>query len=262
MHCRIPVKRVVRRQRTQLSKPKSLIGRIPEPQGADPGFCEVKGGCFGDFKPFKRHLSRGLQMLWQVFFFLPRTGFWLVKNLKRENGLLTIEYLNITTNEFKNSDCPTFGISYICFAFFSFTFFWHVKLGFLAVSFWLKKALYFDGSFSSFCDIWTSSSLPFLTLWIRVLALAPLFYSFFSFIFINRWLNKGKLPLTASLPSVEMAFLVRCYANCLQPWSSKVSDVVILFLASASGTACCVRASMCVRVCLCVHACAYNDNGR
>ncbi|CDQ99135.1 unnamed protein product [Oncorhynchus mykiss] len=30
-----------------------------------------------------------------------------------------------------------------------------------------------------------------------------------------------------------MAFLVRCYANCLQPWSSKVSKVVILSVASA-----------------------------
>uniref|UniRef100_A0A4W4HH32 Rap guanine nucleotide exchange factor (GEF) 6 n=1 Tax=Electrophorus electricus TaxID=8005 RepID=A0A4W4HH32_ELEEL len=27
-----------------------------------------------------------------------------------------------------------------------------------------------------------------------------------------------------------MAFLVRCYANCLQPWSSKVSDVIMLVL--------------------------------
>lgn len=25
-----------------------------------------------------------------------------------------------------------------------------------------------------------------------------------------------------------MAFLVRCYANCLQPWSSKVSDVIVV----------------------------------
>lgn len=32
---------------------------------------------------------------------------------------------------------------------------------------------------------------------------------------------KKKLPF----PAQEMAFLVRCYANCLQPWASKVSDV-------------------------------------
>ncbi|CAG08788.1 unnamed protein product [Tetraodon nigroviridis] len=53
-----------------------------------------------------------------------------------------------------------------------------------------------------------------------------------------------------------MAFLVRCYANCLQPWSSKVSDVVILFLASASGIACCVCVRVCVCVCVCARVCA------
>lgn len=88
-----------------------------------------------------------------------------------------------------------------------------------------------------------------------VLAFAPLFYPFIFFVFINRWLNEGKLPLTVSLPPVEMAFLVRCYANCLQPWSSKVSDVVILFLASASGIACCVWVCACVCARTLVHAC-------
>lgn len=27
-------------------------------------------------------------------------------------------------------------------------------------------------------------------------------------------------------PASEMAFLVRCYANCLQPWASKVSKIL------------------------------------
>lgn len=66
-------------------------------------------------------------------------------------------------------------------------------------------------------------------------------------------MNEGKLPLAGTLPPVEMAFLVRCYANCLQPWSSKVSDVVIPFLASASGLGCCrLCVCMCVFVCVCV----------
>lgn len=53
-------------------------------------------------------------------------------------------------------------------------------------------------------------------------------------------MNEGKLPLADTLPPVEMAFLVRCYANCLQPWSSKVSDVVIPFLDRAAGLGGCV----------------------
>lgn len=35
---------------------------------------------------------------------------------------------------------------------------------------------------------------------------------------------KRKLPF----PAQEMAFLVRCYANCLQPWASKVSNCYFL----------------------------------
>lgn len=55
------------------------------------------------------------------------------------------------------------------------------------------------------------------------------------FFSLHLLLNEGKLPLAGTLPPVEMAFLVRCYANCLQPWSSKVSDVVIPFLDRAAG---------------------------
>lgn len=31
-------------------------------------------------------------------------------------------------------------------------------------------------------------------------------------------------------PATEMAFLVRCYANCLQPWASKVSNYYFFFV--------------------------------
>lgn len=68
------------------------------------------------------------------------------------------------------------------------------------------------------------------------------------YFFLHLLANGGKLPFAGTLPPVEMAFLVRCYANCLQPWSSKVSDVVIPFLASASGLGCC-RRRRCVCVC-------------
>lgn len=79
--------------------------------------------------------------------------------------------------------------------------------------------------------------------------LALLFYLFFSF-FLHLLVNEGKLPLAGTLPPVEMAFLVRCYANCLQPWSSKVSDVVIPF----SGQCLWLRMLLlpgCVCVCVC-----------
>ena len=93
---------------------------------------------------------------------------------------------------------------------------------------------------------------------IGVGACSPLFtYLFFFFI---SWWTRRNFPSLAPSPPVEMAFLVRCYANCLQPWSSKVSDVVIPFLASASGLGCrrlcvCVCVCVCVRVCVCVCAC-------
>ena len=63
--------------------------------------------------------------------------------------------------------------------------------------------------------------------------------------------NEGKLPLTGTLPPVEMAFLVRCYANCLQPWSSKVSDVVIPF----SGQCLWLWMLPPLRVCVCICVC-------
>ena len=59
-----------------------------------------------------------------------------------------------------------------------------------------------------------------------------------------------------------MAFLVRCYANCLQPWSSKVSDVVMLFLAMHCCLRLRARVRACVCVCVCVLVCAREgDNG-
>lgn len=74
----------------------------------------------------------------------------------------------------------------------------------------------------------------------------------FNFLFFSSSLGERGETSPRWHPSLlwKMAFLVRCYANCLQPWSSKVSDVVIPFLASASGLGCCRR--RCVYVCVCV----------
>lgn len=51
-------------------------------------------------------------------------------------------------------------------------------------------------------------------------------------------LSVVSLVRKVSLSSWEMAFLVRCYANCLQPWSSKVSDVIIFGVLFFAADAC------------------------
>lgn len=79
---------------------------LSHPRGSFPGGCRCSG------KPF----------------FLPTTGSQLEKNLKKENGLLTVEFLNLPAINLKSLNVQPFGLVIIVLYF---SFFYDILTGFL-----------------------------------------------------------------------------------------------------------------------------------